>query len=950
MRRFSVILGFLTILPVAVLSQIKLKLTDRIPADPDVKIGRLANGLTYYIRKNKMPEKKLELRLVVNAGSVLENENQLGLAHFMEHMGFNGSKNFPKNELVDYLQKAGVEFGADLNAYTSFDETVYILPVPTENPETVDKAFLVLEDWAFNNLFDSLEIEKERGVVLEELRLSKGSRERMLRKYFPKLMNGSRYANRLPIGTEEVLKNFRHHTLKNFYKNWYRPNLMAVMVVGDIEPAEAEKKIIRHFSKYKNPANAPSRPQLIPIPGRTKPEAMVVTDEEATFTVLQIFNYIKPARKTQTWAQYREDIKEELLSALINQRLRELTEKEKPPFVQAGTGYQPLVRGYSTFASYAVLGESPLQDAMDALLGEIRRAKEFGFLASELERAKANLMKNAENELNEKDKTESSEIISSYIDHFLSGTPIPGPVNRFRFLQQILPGITLQEINKMAKAMPSPASAFALLTAPEKRKTEFPSDADFLKLLMAANKKPVQPYQEKSLAASLLDKEPLPGKIMEKILNEKLGTYDYTLSNGVTVTLKPTRFKNDEILMDAWREGGFHRFDISDKENAQYCAQIIQNMGVKDMSPTDLKKFLSGKNISVTPYINQHEEGIEGKSSVKDFETFLQLMHLYFTGPRSDEALFKSYVSKSKAQYQFARMSPFAWFSDTVLKIAYKGNPWASAIPSPEEFDKIQLGKVMMIYQTIWGNAHGLHFTFVGNLDVGQTEKLLEKYVASLPAAPANITSKDNGARLLSGSHEAILKKGKEKQSLVLFSWEGAAPFLPEERLKLNALTEILNIKITERLREEMSGIYSAGITGSLEKRPYEHYTVSAFIPCGPENVEKLSDALFALIRELQTKGPEQKDLDKVKETFKNQYKVNLQDNDWWLTNLANARINKINPELLLSFEERVNALTTDDIKNAAVKYLSGPDIFKAALYPESATVETGLKPMKKGF
>ena len=297
------------------------KLTDPLPVDPNVKIGKLSNGLTYYIRKNVKPEKKLELRLAVNAGSVLENDNQRGLAHFMEHMGFNGSKNFPKNELVDYLQKTGVEFGADLNAYTGFDETVYILPIPTDDPTVVEKGFTVLEDWAFNNLFDKNEVEKERGVVLEESRLSKGSFERMSRQYFPRLFNGSKYAERLPIGTDDVLKNFKHETLKNFYKTWYRPNLVAVIVVGDIDPVDAEKKIKAHFSKFTNPANATARPSITPIKQRTRPDAMVVTDDEATNTFLEIYNFVKPAKKIKTWADYRESTVEGLVSSLINQRL-----------------------------------------------------------------------------------------------------------------------------------------------------------------------------------------------------------------------------------------------------------------------------------------------------------------------------------------------------------------------------------------------------------------------------------------------------------------------------------------------------------------------------------------------------------------------------------------------------------------------------------------------------
>ena len=923
------------------------KLADPLPSDPNVKIGKLANGLTYYIRKNVKPEKKLELRLAVNTGSVLENDNQRGLAHFMEHMGFNGSKNFPKNELVDYLQKTGVEFGADLNAYTSFDETVYILPIPTDDPTVVEKGFTVLEDWAFNNLFDKNEIEKERGVVLEESRLSKGSFERMSRQYFPRLFNGSKYADRLPIGTDDVLKNFKHETLKSFYKTWYRPNLMAVIVVGDIDPVEAEKKIKAHFSKFTNPPNATARPAIIPIKQRTAPDAMVVTDDEATNTFLQIYNFVKPAKKIKTWADYRESTVEGLVSSLINQRLSELTQSANPPFVFANTGFQPFLRGYHSFTSFAVLGEAPIQDAIDALLTETNRAKQFGFLQTELDRAKASVLNAAERSFNEKDKSESGAIVQQYLNNFLQGNPIPGVEHRYKFLQQVLPTITLQEINVLAKKMPSPANAFTLVQAPTRMNDKLPTDADLLKAVVAANKKSVTAYQEKAVASSLLDKDPAPGKITAETKNEKLGTTDLTLSNGITVTIKPTTLKNDEIQMDAWRWGGFHKFDLGDKENAQYAAVLVGQMGVKDMSPTDIKKFLAGKTVSVFPYINQHEEGIEGRSSVKDFETFLQMMYLYYTQPRKDEGLFKSFVTKNKAALQFVRQNPQTWFRDSLTRIAYNNNPWANEIPASEDFDRLNLEKLFAIYNQIFGNAHGMHYTFVGNIDVEKAKPLLEKYIGSLPASPKEIKFKDNGIRMVKGSTEANLKKGKESQAMVTLMFEGETEYNREEKMNLAALLEVLNITIIEKLREEMSGIYGGGMGGTVFKRPYVHYSITAGFPCGPENVEKLTKALLDIIKDAQEKGVEQKDLDKVKETWKKQYHVNLQSNDWWLSGLSNAWIDQTNPENILDYEKRVDAIKLEDLQKAAKKFLTLNNMVKAVLYPESSSITPGVKTVK---
>lgn len=916
--------------------QAQYNLTAPIPVDPSVKVGKLSNGLTYYIRKNAKPEKKVELRLALNAGSVQENDNQRGLAHFMEHMGFNGSKHFPKNELVDFLQKTGVDFGADLNAYTSFDETVYILSLPAEDPNIIEKGFLVLEDWAFNNLLDKEEVEKERGVVLEESRLSKGSWERMSRQYFPKLLNGSKYAERLPIGTDEVLKNFKYETLRKFYTEWYRPNLMAVIVVGDIDPAEAEKKIIEHFGKAKNPPAAPVRPAIIPIKPRTAPEALVITDDEATNTTIQIYNYVKEATPVKTWAAYRQSIVEGLVSSLIGQRLSELTQKENPPFIYASTSYSQFIRGYNSFSSFAVLGQGSAQDALDALMQETNRARRFGFLQSEVDRAKANLLNGAERGYNERDKSESGVLVWQYVNNFLQGTAIPGAEHRYRFLQQVLPTITLQEINGVAAKMPGTNNAFAMIQAPSKMKDQLPDNSGLLKALVTANNKPVTAYQEKALAKELLPQAPTPGSVTNTATNAKLGTTDITLSNGVTITLKPTTHKNDEILMDAWRWGGFHNSTLADKENAKYAATLVKQMGAGSFSPTDLRKFLAGKTVNVSPYINDHEEGIEGSSSVKDFETFLQLLNLYLTNPRKDASLFNSYVSKQKASLQFIMQDPSAYFADTVSHVAYNNNPWSDAVPSAADFDKINLDRSFDIYKEKLGNVYGMHFTFVGKLDPQTAIPLLEKYIGSLPTTARENAFKDNGIRLVQGPRTIAVQKGKESQSFINLMFEGEADDSRETRLKLAALLEAINIRITEKLREEMSGIYGGGLYGGIEKRPYVHYKIVANIPCGPENIQKLTDSLVAIIKNIQLNGVEQKDLDKVKETWKKQYEVGVQNNSYWLNHLSNSWINRTDPENILNYEQKVSELTVQDLQDAAKKFLPLDKMVKALLYPEN--------------
>jgi zinc protease len=701
----------------------------------------------------------------------------------------------------------------------------------------------------------------------------------------------------------------------------------------------AEQKIKTHFGKFKNPANAKARPGITPIRAWTKPEAMVVTDEEATNTVLQVYNFVKPSKPAKTWADYREAMVENLVTSLINQRLQELTQKPNPPFIYGFTGMSPFLRGYKSFVSFAVLGDNTAEEAVNSLVAETERARQFGFLGAEVERAKATLLNGAEKSFNEKDKSESGQIVWQYVNHYLEGGAIPGPEAHYKFLKQVLPTISMQEINAAVKKMPATNNAFALITAPEKMKEKLPTDAALLNTVVSATSKPVQAYEEKAVATVLLDKQPTAGKVVEEKKNEKLATVDLTLSNGITVTIKPTKYKNDQILMDAWRLGGFHKFDLANKDNAQNAANIVREMGVKDMSPTDLKKFMAGKTVSVTPYINNHEEGIEGSSSVKDFETFLQLTHLYLTQPRKDEGLFSAYIKKQKGMIQFLKQNPEMFFQDTLSKIVYQNNPWAEGIPTEEKFNNIQLDKAFDIYKQIFGNAHGMHFTFVGNIDAATAKPLLEKYLGSLPSTPIEPAAKDNGIRHIKGVVNANVKRGKEQQSYITVMFTGDTEYNRDEALAMRALLEALNIKVTEKLREEMGGIYGGGFYGEIQRRPYVHYNITTYLPCGPENVQKLTTALMDLVKEAQTKGIEKKDLDKVKETWKKQYQTQIQSNDFWLSSLSNAWINKDNPEIVLDYEKRVDALKTEDLKKAATKFFNMNNVVKVVLYPENATV-----------
>jgi zinc protease len=742
-------------------------LNGKLPIDPNVKIGKLANGLTYYIRKNVKPEKKVQLRLAVNAGSILEDADQQGLAHMMEHMNFNGSSHFPKNELVSYLQSIGVQFGADLNAYTGFDETVYILPIPTDDSLKVDKGFTILEDWAGNATLSVEEIDKERGVVLEESRLGKGANERMRNKYFPVLLNGSKYSERLPIGKDSILKNFKAESLVRFYKTWYRPNLMSVIVVGDIDPAYAEKEIIKHFSHFKNPANAKPRPKEIAIAERKDAASMVLTDKEQPRNILQVFNYVEKDKTIATWGEYRQSIIENLFNTIISQRFSEMTQQPNPPFIFGTATFGGFIRGYRSFMNIALLNDRPVKDAIDALISGTESVKKFGVLPSELERAKSSLLNQIERAYKDKDKTESSELVNVYLNNFLTNSPAIGISDQTSFIKQILPAITLDEVNALTKRMETKQGKFSLLMASDKSKNPLPSDKELNALIDAAHLIPVKAYEEKVVAKSLINKAPVAGKVINETFNKALGTTNWELNNGITISIKQTDFSNDEIKMDSWRWGGITRYPIEDKMNATTAATSIQVMGISDMSPTDLRKFLSGKSVSATPYLNANDEGIEGSSSVKDFETLLQLVHLYFTQPRLDSSLFKGFISSQKSSIANMKANPNFFFADTLNKIQYKDHPWAPNFPTVADFDQIDLARTFAIYKEIFGNAYGIHFTFVGNIDPVKVKSLIETYLGSLPVTAKEINFKDVGLRPVKGVVDAVVNKGTAKQSRV---------------------------------------------------------------------------------------------------------------------------------------------------------------------------------------
>ncbi len=909
----------------------------KLPVDAKVKTGKLPNGLVYYIRPNNKPEKKVELRLVVNAGSILENDDQQGLAHFMEHMNFNGTKNYPKNKLVDFLQSIGVEFGADLNAYTSFDETVYILPVPTDKPGNLESGFQVIEDWAHNANLTETDINEERNVVLEESRLGKGAEDRMSKKYLPKLLGGSQYSLRLPIGKDDILKTFKPETIRSFYRDWYRPDLMAVAVVGDVTVEQAEALIKKHFSGLKNPAQARPR-KAFEVKPYSETTAMVVTDKEATNYMFQLFFSAHKQQPNVTLGDYRGDMVKSLFIQILNRRFQELTRSANPPFA-FGYGFaESWARGYESFG----LISSPTTDietAVKAAVAELVKADEHGFTASELEIVKKEMLSNIEKLYNERNTTESGRLVDEYVRNFLQKEPIPGIENEYKYYQEMVPGITLQEVNAEAKKWVSREqnkTYFALVTGPDSKQMKVPTDMELKALVNEALQQKVTANAEKVVASNLLDKQPVAGKITGESTDKELGATTYTLSNGVKVTVKKTDFKSDEIVMTAVKKGGASNYGPEDKSNAKFMTEVIESMGYGKFTPTELTDALTGKTVELLPRMGEITSELDGKSSVKDFESLMQLTYLQLTEARKDEGLYGGFISTMKMQLQFLGSNPQVAFIDTMIKTMYHNDPRRPiAVPTTADVEKIDMNRVLDIYKNEYSNADGFHFFIVGNVDESTIKPMLEKYIASLPVKGTQPAFKDNGLRSIDGVKRLDFKKGQEQKSLVVTMTKGEMPYTEDLALQTDMIGEILSIKVIEEIREQMGAIYGGGFGGSFEKYPYAHYSVSGQFPCGPENVEPILKKAEEEIANLKANGPSQKDLDKVKLAKIEKRKESIKTNNYWNGKLAQLLFWDYSKERFLNMDNEINKITVADIKATANKVLDGKNSFTAVLFPE---------------
>ncbi|MFD2565563.1 M16 family metallopeptidase [Aquimarina rubra] len=904
-----------------------VKKEDKIPVDPNVKVGKLDNGLTYYIRNNGKPEDKVELRLVVNAGSILENENQLGLAHFMEHMNFNGTKNFKKNDLVDYLQTIGVKFGADLNAYTSFDQTVYILPIPSDDPEKLEKGFQIIEDWAHNAELTEEGIDGERGVVLEEYRLGKGANERMLQKYLPIIAYNSKYSERLPIGTKEILENFKYEDVRSYYKDWYRPDLMAVVAVGDLDVATLEQKIKDHFGSIKMPEN-PKKRESFDTPNHQETLIAIVSDKEASNSIVRLMYKDKEISKPmETTNDYRKAIVERVFTQMMNSRLNELRNKPNPPFVFAGSSHSgTFARNRDAYQSFALTSETGQLKALKVILQENKRVQQYGFKASELERAKKEISANWEKQYKDKDKRESARIVGEYINNYLEQEPIPGIEWEYQYTMTQLPTISLEEVNALIKDFLHDDNRAVVMTGPEKEGLKQVTKEEILALLKDVETSAIEDYKDEEVRENLIENAPKPGKIIASKTNDKLGYTVLELSNGAKITYKKTDFKNDEILFSAYSYGGSSLFSIEDYKQVSFGLGSIAQTGLGGLSLNDMSKVMAGKIANVRPYINNVSEGFNGFATPKDLEVLFQQVHLYFTDVNKDEKAFRSDQEKTKGFLANYLSNPQNYFREEFNKFQFGKNPRYTGFPTPEKLDAVNYDLAYEKYRERFAGAGDFNFYFVGNIDEEKLKAFAEKYIGSLPEAGRKETYKTNDFRPISGAHEKTVYKGKDPKSSVNIIWRGETAFDKNEALQLEALGEILSIKLIEKLREEEGGVYGVGARGNMYKIApsggYSGYRFAISFPCGPENVKKLTDAAINEVKTIISEGPTDKDLNKIKESRLLDYKEKSKQNSFWLGSLQNADYNRIPLEDGESYTETIKKLSKEDIQKIAKKYV----------------------------
>jgi zinc protease len=904
-----------------------------LPFDPAVTVGTLSNGMRYYIRENHKPEKRAELRLVVNAGSVLEDEDQRGLAHMVEHMAFRGTKAFAGNQISSYLESVGMRYGPDINAFTSFDETVYMITIPTDTAAIVDKGFQILSEWAHNVAFDAAQIEKERPVVIEEWRLGQGAENRMQNKWFPVLFSGSKYGERLPIGLKSVLETYKPATLRRFYDTWYRPDLMAVIAVGDFDKRQIEALITRYLGAIPRSTTPKVRP-VSGVPAQAATLVSVNSDKEATRSVIRLL-YKQPKRFNTTEATYRQHLVEGLFGQMFNDRFGEITQKPNPPFINAFASQGDLVRTAESFSLSAIVADNGIPRGLNALLTEGERVKRFGFLQSELDRAKKDMQRGIEQTYAERDKTNSNVYAEGYSSAFLQSEPSTSTQYDLDAITRFLPGITLAEVNKLAGEWMTDKNRVLATTSPDKPGIVNPPSAELLQAFDAVKKADITAYAETAPSQQLVDMDPKGGTVVSEREIKEVGVTEWKLSNGVRVLLKPTDFNADQINFTSYSPGGTSLLLDTSYIAASAADLIPATSGVGKFTVIDLQKFLAGKQVSVFPQIDDLSEGVSGSASQRDVDTMLQLVYLYFTQPRLDTALVNTFIGRYRGVLANRSASPEAAFSDT-LQVTMAQHSAREQPVSAAVLDKIDFAKSFAFYKDRFSDASDFTFVFVGNFKVDSMKPLIAKWLGALPSTGRKETWRDTGIRPPTGVVQRVVKKGTEPKSRTALIFTGPFEYTRENRYYLSALAELLNIKLREALRENLGGTYGVGVSPGASRDPVPSYRFTIGFGSAPERLEDLTAAALAQIDSVKRFGTTPEYLNKVKEAALRSRETAIKQNGYWLSQIATFDQNGWPLTGIPDGDKLITSLTSDDLKRTAAKYLRTDNYVRVSLYPEN--------------
>ncbi len=924
-------------------------LTDSLRLDPTVRTGVLPNGMRFFIKRNGKPEARVSLRLAVAAGSNVEADDQQGLAHFAEHMNFNGSKHFKSaDDLVSYMRSIGMRFGADVNAYTSFDETVYMLEVPTDRDTLLDRGLQALSDFAGRATFSGTEIDKERGVVLEEWRLGRGAQERIQRKQLPLVFQGSRYADRLPIGKPEILQKAPAARLRDYYRDWYTPGRMAVIAVGDIEPEKMERLIRTHFR------DIAARPKETPTPTYEVPPhketlVNVATDKEATSSSVSIY-FKNPRRARRTVADFRRGLAEELYGSMLNARFDEIAHRRDAPFLNAGAFAFPLGRSLDLYVLNAAVSDGGIEKGLAALFEEVARVRQHGFLDNELERAKDELRAQNERAYAERDKSESSGFAGQFVGHFLTGDAAPGIAERYELTRTLLPGITLSDITARTPRLIRNDSRVVLAASPEKAGASVPTEAALRAVLTRAAEVKVAAWVDTSAGKPLMANSPKPGTVVSSRKIEEIGTTVLTLSNGVEVWLKPTDFKADEILFSAYTLGGLSLADSARFATAFMGNIVVNDAGVGGFKATDLQKMLSGKIVRVSPSYGPYTHGFTGSTRPADLETALQLIHLGFLEVTEDADAYSALQKRLAAFFADRANSPEQVFQDSIAAIN-TGRFYMNKLPTGEEIAAVQLRAVLDFHKQRFSNAADFAVFFAGAFSVDSITPLLARYLGSLPSSGKRTSAYvPVGPRYPTGVTKKQVRKGVEPKSStrITFFTHGGVEELDMHRAR--AAANILNDHLRETLRELLGGTYGASV-GFSNLAPLAGYsTTTIAFGCAPENVEKMIAASLAEVRKLVEQGPSAADVQKIQEVERRELEVALKQNGTWTGSLQAVHMYGWDPRRIAKRRERIDLLTPEILKESFRKYYPLDRYTVLTLLPETeaggkANTGSGAKP-----